>query len=601
MFRRLLPIAALLLVGCSATEEEGPEATTGAKLLPPCTSRAARDADGNCHAVGPAEPDPAKVSFTRAPDGWGLGASHGTTCAADQIAVLGTSACAPVDDCAAAFPPKEAEVVVSTTMTGDNVVATISEAMGKITSGGTIAIDSGHYGPVSLKGDVTLVGRCAKDTFIGETKSNAVFVNGGKVRLRSVTVTSTASPLAVQSGVLEAEKVIVSGANVGLGVAGSNASLVFTRSLLVGLGTKTESLGAMVAKGGKLVIESSELRDVSSGILSTDEGSVATLRTSLLHIVPGPATQSGLESSAKGLVEVEGSLVTSSAQRLVAVYSDKGTGGVTSGGRMAIRWSILEQGGAELKDAPAIALEGGELALADTTLRHQAPIGINIGSGKLHLERAAILGNEAPAKLRTAVMAIGSRSMIEATGLVIPHAQGIGIGIDNGARLTVVRSLVSNVAYRHQAQSAFLVSRATATFSESEMRNVDGSGIIGIGGATVGLDRVWIHGNHRDPNVGPESPRGFGLLALHTDATVDRCLFEENDEGLAAAGGRVAVSGSTFASHKVALRAMDAMTVVEDSSELQDQTLAIAECTFRANAERVSTETLPDLDAPPSR
>ena len=228
-------------------------------------------------------------------------------------------------------------------------------------------------------------------------------------------------------------------------------------------------------------------------------------------------------------------------------------------------------------------------------------IGINIGSGKLRFERTAISGSEAPAKLRAAVMGLGGRTSIEATGLVVPRAQGIGIGVDKGATLTVVRSLVSNVAYRHQAQSAFLVSAATATFSESELRNVDGSGVIGIGGAAIGLDRVWIHGNRRDPKVGPESPRGFGLLALHTDATVERCLFEENDEGIAAAGSRVAASGSTFASHKVALRAMDEMTVLEDSTELQDKTLAIAECTFRGNGEKVSTETLPELDAPPTR
>src|SRR5207253_952104 len=112
--------------------------------------------------------------------------------------------CVPVDDCSKAFPPADAEVVVSTKTTGAHVVTTLEAAIARVSRGGIIAIDSGAYVSSSVTTDVTLVGRCARDTILGDGKHNALYVNGGHVVVQSVTLSSAASPIAVAAGSVDA-------------------------------------------------------------------------------------------------------------------------------------------------------------------------------------------------------------------------------------------------------------------------------------------------------------------------------------------------------------------------------------------------------------
>src|SRR5947209_3750430 len=116
------------LMGCSAgTKTVLVEPSPTSDVDPTkaaCGLRAATLADGSCMPVGPADPAPeSAAAFVRSVDGWGIDAKRAdaNNCGASEMAVLGESACVPVDDCSRAFPPPEAEVVVSTKMTGANV------------------------------------------------------------------------------------------------------------------------------------------------------------------------------------------------------------------------------------------------------------------------------------------------------------------------------------------------------------------------------------------------------------------------------------------------------------------------------------------------
>jgi hypothetical protein len=516
------------------------------------------------------------------------------------MAILGQESCVPVDDCKAEFPPSNADIVVSTKRKSANVVASLDEALTKVRAGGVIAIDSGTWGSTSLKKDVTLVGRCAKDTIVGNGKNNAIYISGSAhVSARSLTLVSRSSPIAVQSGTFEGERLIVTEAVVGIAASGKEAKAHVSHSLVIGLGTDQMSLGAMAGQGGSLVLEDSEIRNVASGVLVTDTGSNGLVKNSVVGLVAGPSTQTGLEANANGHLDFVGSVIHSQAQRLVGLHADTGTLGASPAfGTVSIRQSILEQAGAEMRSGTPIVINGGEVEFVDVTVRHQAQVGILGGilggqRAKIRLERTAILGSPAQATMRAAIMTRGPVKL-EATGLAIPWAQGVGIGIEKGT-LDLIQSLVANVASRGNAQEALLVSQGSATVTECEIAGVEGTGIVGIAQSNLDVQRTYIHHSHLD-----DGNKSFGILALHTNASVQGCLLEDNGEAIAAAGGAVAVGDSVIRNHSVAFRAMDGMSFGEEARDLSDGTFAFAGCRFESNAQTTSTETLPDLEAPRS-
>jgi hypothetical protein len=567
-----------------------------------CGLRAANLADGSCVAVGPADPTPeSAAAFVRSVDGWGITAKRGDAghCSAGEMALLGEDKCVPVDDCSRAFPPTNADVVVSTKMTGANVVATLAEAMNRAHPGSVVAIDSGTYLSLSVTTNVTLVGRCARDTVVGDGEHNALYVNGGHITVSGVTLSSSASPIAVASGTVDADSVIVQRANVGVAAVGKGAKLNLRHSLIVGLGTN-ESLGAMAGGGGTVALEDVEIRSATNGVLATDPGSKLTVKRGVVNVVDGGAKSSGIEASAQGHVELDDTLVHSESARLAAVHDDVGTSAsaTASSGTMVIRTSVLEQAGVELKDAPAVDVEGqgGDMTLTDVTLRHQALIGILVSTATLHMSRVAILGEKAAVQNRSA-FSVAKGAAVVADSIAIPWAQGAAVMVDTKADLDLQKSLIANNVARGSGQSAILVSEATASISDCELADNERSGVIAISGSTIAGRNAFIHGSHA-PEDSTDKGGVFGVIALHTTATFENCAFENNVEAIAAAGGSVAVTGTSIKTHKVGLRAMDGMAIVENTSDLTPNAIAIAQCTFENDDQRTSLETLPELNAP---
>lgn len=613
---RIVGVAALLgafaNAGCSSDEGAGGPATDVSTTDLKCGLHEVGQVDGACAPVGPADPAPESANaFTRSVDGWGISAKVGQACTGDSMALIGEPECVPVHDCSAPFPPANAEVIVSTKSTDPRAVATIEEALTKVSRGGVIAIDSGRWNSQSPKLDVTLVGRCARDTFVGNGKNNALFVNGANVTIRGVTLTSLASPIAVSKGSITAENVIIRDFKVGIGTSGAGAKATIRHSIIQGLGAKEESMGALVARGSALVIESSELRDVSSGILTSDAKSRTELKRVVVSTASAAATSTGVNASAGGHVQVDESVIRSKGTRLVAVYDDYGTDesptAKASAGTMAIRSSVLEQIGAELKDVAAVDVKslGADLELTDVTLRHQTPVGILVSEGAVRSTRLAILGEQAAAETRAGIMAVKG-AKVEAESLAIPWAQGLGIAIGEGSDLDLRKSLIANVSDRGDGgQEAVLVTGASASIADSELANNERNGIVAIGESNVAVSRALIHGTHvpSEPfsGAGPTTNNDFGALVLHSTMTFDGCVFAKNGEGIVAAGSQVLVRSTTFKAHRVALHAADGMTFADDRSELMPNAFAIAACKFGDNAARTSSAALPDLSVAPTR
>lgn len=566
----------------SAGGADGPADASRVACGPSSTAKV----DGSCAPVGARAPAAEIASaFPKSLDGWGYTALAGDHCSPETLSVLGEPSCQPVDDCSAPFPPAEAEVVVSQTTTGPKVVSTLDEALAKVSTGGVVAVDAGHYGSLSLKRDVTLVGRCARDAVIGDGKHNAVYVNGPKVKLRGMTLESSSSPIAVAKGSIDAERVVLRKATVSVGAVGASSKVTLRRSLVLGSGPS--SLGVMAGEGGVIVVEDSAIRDVTSGVLATDPGSRVELRRSIVDVLDG-VTSSGLEASAHGHIEAENVAVRSSGARLVAVHKDVGTSGrgPSASGTATIVASVLEQQGEEMTDAPAIFVEDGELALSDVTLRHQAPIGLLV-KGKATASHVTIAGSAAPAELRAAI-AIESGSL-DAESLAIPWAQGVGLMVDEGADLTLRESLVANVVDRGEGKEGILLSGATASLSDCELTGNAGAGLVAIGGSAVTISRSLLRDN----------ASVAGALILSSSTRIEDSVLARNGEGVIGAGGAVLLTNTELRSHGIALRAMDGMRLRDGADHLDDGTLSFAGCRFLDNAVRSSSEKRPELDAYP--
>jgi hypothetical protein len=307
------------------------------------------------------------------------------------------------------------------------------------------------------------------------------------------------------------------------------------------------------------------------------------------------ATSYGLEASGHGNLQADGVLVRSTASGLAAVHQDTGTLGATPGpGTMTINASVLEQQGAELTDAPAVDMsDGSQLTMTDTTVRHQSLIGLMAESGKATFTRVSVLGNAATNELRAALY-VGPGATADVNALAVPWAQGVGVMVDSGAQLTLTGSLIANVVSRDQGQEAILVSGGNATVASCELANNQQNGIVAIGGATVSVESTLVH----DSASTDGSPIA-GAVILHSSAVFDGSFFARNGEGIDAAGSGVVATNTVFISHHVALRAMDGMQLLPGTSDLTDDALAYDGCQFVEDDSETSTDTLPQLNAPP--
>jgi hypothetical protein len=207
--------------------------------------------------------------------------------------------------------------------------------------------------------------------------------------------------------------------------------------------------------------------------------------------------------------------------------------------------------------------------------------------------RTAILGEAAVVKQRAA-FAVLKGGTVDAESIAVPWAQGLALTVGDGASLDLRRSLLARVADRGYTggMEAVLVSGGTAQLTDCELADHEREGIVVIGGGTVAALRTFVHGSH-----GVDASDVFGALALHGTLSVDGCIFEDDGEAIVAAGSSVTAHATAFRRHTIALRAMDGMSVLEDTTAATDNAIAVSACTFAGNGARTSLASLPELSA----
>lgn len=207
----------------------------------------------------------------------------------------------------------------------------------------------------------------------------------------------------------------------------------------------------------------------------------------------------------------------------------------------------------------------------------------------LTVERTAILGDPAVAKLRAGIM--GNTTSIVARGLAIPWAQGVGIGIAEGT-LDLADSRIANVAAREGSGEGILFSEASGTVTDTELAGNERAALIGIGGSSFTATRLYVHG---DAAENPDVDARAAVFAFSTQASFEGCLFDHHDEGIVAGNAAVLVGSSSFFGQRVALRAMAGMSVVDDATDFVENAIAVAkDCKFEQTQTRTSLEDLPD-------
>ena len=198
--------------------------------------------------------------------GWGCEAVLPTkACTGATRDVLGSPTCAPVGDCAAAFPPPEATLFVDPKGASDAThFTTIGAALAAAPAGAVIAVEAGSY-PESLVAskDVTIAGRCAAQVMIvgSSARVRGLRVEGAHVVARGMTITKQF---------------------IGVSV-GSNGDLTMTDSVV----DDNEAQGIVVSEGAaKVTLERVVVRDTRESAstgdagqgLNLQAGSVATVK-----------------------------------------------------------------------------------------------------------------------------------------------------------------------------------------------------------------------------------------------------------------------------------------------------------------------------------
>lgn len=304
-------LALLVLAACSSSD--GP-ATPGPNVdggpAGSCPEGFAPADDGACAVILPPQECPegtapfvgsavcVAVGTKEVPQGfvqkgWGFApVLPAAPCQGATRDALGSTECAPIGDCDAAFPPASSVVVDPRATPDATHKRTLSEALAATRAGGTIAIESGtHTVAADLAlADVTVVGRCAKDVVLQPAKLGAIgFRLNKRVTLRGVTITGFEAPLtAGRNAVVTVEDAVIRD-NVASSFWAEGQNEVTLRRVRIsgtqeppGGGVKT--IGLATLSGAQVVVEDSLFADnIDVAMGTAGAGTTLTVRGSVVR------------------------------------------------------------------------------------------------------------------------------------------------------------------------------------------------------------------------------------------------------------------------------------------------------------------------------
>lgn len=524
----LLVAAAVGAAGCAAEKPSGSAVGDGLPASDPsgdtigdCAAGTSYlGTDRTCARVGTSEIPP---GFVAASDGWGfVPVVPESVCQADTRASLGSPECVPIDDCAAAFPPSNAGVVVSAKGGSwtQPTVATIAEAVASGAS--VIAIDRGTYaGGIAATRSISFVGRCARETIIAGTPGNdehgiSPAAPRAEVSISSLTLQKFArtGAGAVRGGTLKLRRVRFLDNFVGVAAqAGSSATIedsVIESTVRV-TNPKLPTQGLEAQGGGTVDVVGCELRGLAVTFGAVGAGSRISIKRSVLErhdvasaghlfaVVANDATGDISESVLRG------------REHTLSVGRD----GTADRARLDVKSSVvvdLAPPNGALSDAKSAAFwvnPGASLGLDNVTIRAAERRGVYaIGNGETRLSNVVIAPMPNAERGPLGIYALGG-AKATLDHVAIMRSNGAGLVVAGaGTSLTMKSSLVHGTkAADGLAFGIGAVDDATLIAEDVTISKNGNNGVV-VTAARAELTRALVARNHGD-----DADRGVGVGA----------------------------------------------------------------------------------------
>ena len=400
-----------------------------------------------CVSVGT---DAVPSGFEAAGPQWGFRAIvPSAACGADTRAAIGQTACQPIDDCSAPFPPSNATITVQSGATGAVpwIVPTIAAALAIAANGSTIAIDEGTYAGVVIDRDVNFVGRCASKVIVQSQSTNdhGIGADGPyKVSVRSVGFQGFNFAIWVGGG----SNVTVQNSVFSLGQVAAWVTTGGTLQFQGNLVDSTPSImvdGVLVADGGQATVSDTEFRDIHIALDAFGRGARAT-GSRLVVSERSPEFSALLIAAVGGEVDVDHSRLEAFQKSVGAAEdTDVREPGKTEGGTLHVSSSELVR--TFSTDPSGLDVSGGSsLELAESTLAYRARIAVSAEyASNVTVTRSVIRpvdpSDPANHALGSAfVVNDGTRLAVEESAILRPGQSAILAS--NGCQITLDRSLI---------------------------------------------------------------------------------------------------------------------------------------------------------------
>jgi hypothetical protein len=600
----LLAIAcAVSAVGCTTTETvvaHADQTPVAAAVLESCAAGTMISLDGtSCAPVG-VTASALAAGFEMNEDGWGFHAVRpAKQCAGATRTVLGQTACVPIDDCDAAFPPANATVVRPAS------AASLASIIGAAKPGSVIALEAGTYAldaqTLTMDGDVTIIGRCARDVILtAPASAEPLYVTGGNVSIQGLTVRGAKTGLYITNATsnVHVKHVMFEGVASGVRLY-KGAKATIEESVIDTAGfTSKDPVSGVVAQGqAKVEILATDVRDTTEPFAALDTGTTVDVKRS--------AVTSRIESDAIGLLAMVGGAITLEESVLTVGRAAMGVAGrsrqyssARDNASIVIKRSELFQSDLPFSAVLLGSMGGGHVTLEESTLRHSSAIALQSfeSDSVVTVKSSVVTTHDKPGSQATAVVAIaGARAELFQSAIVRARAYAIVV-FDEGGQLTLEGSLVTGTypgvasAGTDGASAIGIVvaKDATATLRDSVLfaneqialslgysARVDADGLVvddtrtsadgALGEGILAMDdaKLFMHGGvvRRSAHLALEVLRAGGVIESST--------FERN------AGGAINVWESTF----------ERSTAV--AAEPADRALLLVGNTFKETGEEV--------------
>jgi len=551
-----------------------------------------------CSPVGTrAAGDAAPAGFIASESGWGVQAVHATkACSGPTRDALGAAACAPIDDCDAAFPPAKAAVVVRAGMS-------LPDAIAAAPAGATVAVDRGTHSlgatTIPIRADLRIVGRCTRDVvLVGPASATALSIQGGTFGMEGVTLRGAKAGVEVAGKASKAElrRVYLEGlASAVRTVEGGTASVVESVVDRAGFVSKDPVTAVVAQTKSTITVTDSEVRGVTRAFTAFDQGTTVAVRRTVA-IARGANDDIYVLALVNGAITIDESLVATERSSLaVAGRSRRYDPGPPDHASITVKRSELVQSGPPLEGVLAGAYGGASVALEESTLRHAASSGLlafEAGS-RVTLTRSEVVArSDAGASAHGLTVGAGAEASLASSAVV--DARGVGVVVaDEGSRLTLDRSLVTGTRAGAAASddgaatsmAVVVFKDAVATMDRSALvANEENALTVGFG-AHVMADSLVV-----DDTRAPRGVLGEGIMVFDDAGLTLRgsVVRRSAHVGLVVMRAGGAVLDSRFERNAVGINLWESALRREAGDEPARRELVLARTSFRESGVEVA-------------